>query len=375
MQTVNKKLLPARLESLDALRGFDMFWIMGAPAIVISLEQIFGGGFLTWLSEQMEHVEWNGLRIMDLVFPTFLFIAGCSFPLSLSKRREKGVSSSGIYKHIFVRAACMFFLGCVYNGLLNFDFEHMRYASVLGRIGLAWMFASIIYMNVRSVKARLLIPFLLLLIYSLIVGFIAAPDSPAGADIYSREGTVIGWIDRMFLPGKLFLGDFDPEGLLGIIPATATALFGMMAGELLQNKKEYTQNKMTVILLLGGVGLILLGLIVNIWQPINKSIWSTPFTLIAGGISMLCLTLFYWIIDVKGYKKWAFFFKIIGVNSLVIYLAQAIINFYGIGKYFLGGFASLFSENISVLILNVGYVAACWLFLYFLYKHKVFLKI
>lgn len=373
----NNELSNKRLDSLDAFRGFDMFWIMGAPAIIYALEGIFGGGVLEWLSEQMRHAKWDGLRIMDMVFPTFLFIAGCSFPFSFSKRRSSGGTNKSMYKHILKRAVILVLLGLVFNGLLKFDFEKLRVASVLGRIGLAWMFACLIYMNVSNHKIRIAIPFGIFLIYSLIIGNILAPDAVPGTDVYSIEGSIVGWIDRMFLPGRLHkAGLFDPEGLFAVIPAVGTALLGMLAGEIIQNKSNFTLNRVCLILLGSGISLILLGLIWNIWEPINKSLWTSSFALVAGGITVLCLLLFYWIIDVKGYKKWVFFFKIIGCNSLLIYLAQRMINFRYTNEFFLKGLSSMFSnEHIGALIIACGYVAVCWLFLYFFYKKKTFLKI
>ena len=364
-----------RLESLDALRGFDMLWIMGAPGIIEALKQLWGGDFLVWASHEMHHAEWHGLTIMDLVFPTFLFIAGCSFSLSLAKRRENGETNRRIYKHIGVRTCWMILLGCVYNGLLAFDFDNMRYASVLGRIGLAWMFAALIVMHVSNRKIRLLLPLAILLLYSLMIGTILAPDALPGTEIYSARGSVVGWMDRMFLPGKLYGGDFDPEGLLGIIPAVSTALLGMATGEVLLNKKGYTGSRICGLLAIYGSLLLSLGMIWSLFEPINKSLWSGSFTLISGGIALVFLLLFYWLIDIRGYKKWAFFFRVIGVNSLIIYLGQCIIDFGGIAHYFIGGLASLFEKEVSALILSLGYVSVCWLFLYFLYKQKVFLKI
>lgn len=374
MQT-EVKISSKRLDSLDALRGFDMAFIMGIPAIIACLEQLFGGAALGWLSEQMHHAKWDGLRIMDLVFPTFLFIAGCSFPLSLIKRREKGQSNSQIYKHIFTRVFWMILLGCVYNGLLKFDFEHIRYASVLARIGIAWMFASLIYMHVSNRKLIVALPFITLAIYSLVIGNVYAPDAEAGLNIYTPEASIVGWVDRMLLPGRLLRsGLFDPEGILSTIPAISTALLGMLAGDILQNDK-YNPNKKVCIFSLLGTSFIIAGVVLSIWEPINKALWSSSFTLVSAGISLLMLTLFYWIIDIKNIKKGFFFFKIIGMNSLVIYLGQQIISFKGISSYLFNGLASLFSENIGNLILSCGYVAVCWLFLYFLYKKNVFLKI
>ena len=174
-----------RLLSIDALRGFDMLFIMGGAALLVALAEWFPCSFTQALAEQMDHVEWHGLRHHDTIFPLFLFIAGISFPFSLAKQRQKGRSAWAIHRKVIVRGLMLVFLGVVYNGLLDFDFENLRYASVLGRIGLAWMFAALIFIH-TGWKARVGITALLLVGYWLVAGFIPAPDG-GGEDIFSAQ--------------------------------------------------------------------------------------------------------------------------------------------------------------------------------------------
>lgn len=148
---MEKQKQPQRLQSLDVLRGLDMFSIMGGHSLLLVLATSFPNPFFLAIAEQMEHVEWNGLHLIDIVFPLFLFIAGISFPFSLAKQREHKVKEADIYKKIISRGLMLVLLGFIYNGLLDFDFEHQRYASVLGRIGLALMFASLIFVNTRTI--------------------------------------------------------------------------------------------------------------------------------------------------------------------------------------------------------------------------------
>ncbi len=363
----------SRLQSIDALRGFDMFWIMGGPGIIASLYAMTGSGFLGAVNEQMEHVPWHGFHFMDLIFPLFLFIAGVSFPFSLAKRRANNQTNQQIHRHIFQRAILLFVFGLIYNGL--FRFEHVRFASVLARIGFAWMFGALIYMHTNKLKTRVIWAFGLLIFDSLLLSLALAPDAPAGTDIFSPEGNIAAWFDRMFLPGALYGGNFDPEGLLGLIPATSSALFGMLSGELLASSGKITSEKKA--LYLGGAGIVFLvgALLLNFVVPINKALWSPSFVLVTAGISLLLLALFYWIIDVKEYRKWSFPFQVIGLNSITIYMAQSIVDFWGISNFFLGGIASMFSKEAGGLILSCGYIAVCWLFLWFLYKKKIFLKV
>ncbi|MGM9760610.1 MAG: acyltransferase family protein, partial [Parabacteroides sp.] len=210
-----------RLQSLDALRGFDMLFIMGGAAFFVALATLFPCSFFEAIAEQMEHVEWNGLQHHDTIFPLFLFIAGISFPFSLEKQRLQGKSEAAIYQKIIRRGITLVLLGCIYNGLLDFDFAHQRYASVLGRIGLAWMFAALLFVRC-GVRARVATVAVLLVGYWLLLAFVPAPDG-GGADLFSMEGCLVGYVDRLLLPGRLHKVIHDPEGLLSTVPAIGTA--------------------------------------------------------------------------------------------------------------------------------------------------------
>jgi len=364
-----------RLQSLDALRGFDMFWIMGAEFVVVTLYGVFGGETLGWCSQQMEHAKWDGFRFMDLVFPLFLFIAGTSFPFSLENRRAKHESESKIRRHLLKRALTLVILGLLYNGLLMNAFDSVRFASVLAHIGIAWFLAAVIYMNIRKLYAVGIWIGGIVVGYGLLNLFVLAPDA-VGTNLFLAENNIVAQFDRWFLPGRLYGGNFDPEGLLSLIPAIATALLGMAAGDFLKNQGgKIIPSQKALILFVAGIGIILLGMLCSIVIPINKALWSSSFMLLAGGISLSLLAIFYWIIDVRQYTKWAFFFRVIGLNSIAIYMAQRIFNFQEVSNFFLGGIIALCSEPVGALISACGYVAVCWLFLYFFYKKNIFIKV
>jgi predicted acyltransferase len=373
METKNKSVIN-RLYSLDALRGFDMFWIMGGGGIFVALATITGWPVLKWWAGQLEHVPWHGFVFYDMIFPLFLFIAGISFPFSVAKRTALNESRKELYKHVIIRGLILVLLGILYNNAVKFNFGDLRYGSVLGRIGLAWMFAAIIFMN-TNLKFRIVWFWGLLLGYWFLLLLFPAHDLGSN-DIFSREGNFASYIDRMLMPGKLYLGNHDPEGLFSTIPAIGTALLGMFTGEFLLSK--YLQEKplrKVLYMLIAAVALMIIGKIWNHAFPINKNIWTSSFVIFVGGLSLLLFSLFYLVIDVWGYKKWAFFFAVIGMNPITIYMAGRIINFRTASKFFFGGFAAMLPETWSPFVDAAGVTAVGWVFLYILYRKKIFLKV
>ncbi|HUX94277.1 MAG TPA: DUF5009 domain-containing protein [Bacteroidales bacterium] len=364
-----------RLQSLDALRGFDMFWIMGGESIFVGLATLTGWPVLQWWSEQLDHVPWHGFHFYDMIFPLFLFVAGISFPFSLAKRIAMNDSRKSIYKHVISRGLLLLLIGIVYNNGINFDFAHMRYGSVLGRIGMAWMFAALIFMNTK-LTFRIIWIAGILIVYWLL--FLLFPAHDLGAtDPFSTQGNLAGYIDRLMLPGRFCCYEYgDSEGLLSTIPAICTALLGMLTGQFIGS--QYMINKplrRVLYMVFAAIVLIILGRIWNIAFPINKYLWSSSFVCFVGGLSLLLFALFYLIIDVWGYKKWTLFFVVIGLNPITIYLTGRIVNFGNANRFFFKGLTELMPETWTPLINGLGITAIGWIFLYILYKKKIFLKI
>jgi|AGTN01.3.fsa_nt_gi Uncharacterized conserved protein len=364
---------PERLKSLDALRGFDMFWIMGAEEVFILLGSLTGLPALQWWANQMSHVEWHGFHAYDMIFPLFLFIAGASFPFSTKKRLSVEGGRQSLYRHIFKRGLLLVLIGIIYNNGVSFDFANLRYASVLGRIGLAWMFAALIFINTKNRKTRVIWFWGLLIFYWLLFVLFKAPDL-GDPDRYSMRGNIASYIDRLLLPGSFCCFDYgENEGILALISATGTGLLGMLTGEvLLTNRKPMGK---VLYMAVAGVALMIVGQVWNLTFPINKILWSSSFVCWVGGLSMLLLALFYLIIDVWKFGKWAFFFVVIGMNPITIYLANQIIRWENANEFIFRGIANLFPEAWAPLLMSIGYVMIGWLFLYILYRQKIFLKI
>ncbi|MDW8851854.1 DUF5009 domain-containing protein [Flavobacterium sp. MMLR14_040] len=374
----------ARLISLDALRGFVMFWIMSGEHIIHALAKAAPTPIFIWMSSQLHHAEWNGITFYDMIFPVFLFVAGVSMPYSFEKKMQlagvktpqelPGSEKRKIYVSMLRRTCILLVLGFVVNGLLRFDgFDHTRFASVLGRIGLAWFFAGIIYLNFDFKKQ-------LIWFFAILIGYYAAmkwiPVPNFGAGVLTKEGSLEGYIDRLFLPGRLHSTVYDPEGIFSTIPAIATALLGVFTGTFLKGKSIFSIKVKLLLMALTALILIMAGLLWDLNFPINKHLWTSSFVCFVGGFSILFLVFFYLIIDFFGFHKWAFPLILIGSNSILIYIAaEGLIDFKHTADYVFGGLINFtplvwqpFFAALSVTIVQL-------ILLYFLYKRKWFLKI
>ena len=361
-----------RLLSLDVLRGFDMFFIMGGDALMAALAAAFGaanGAF----ARQFQHVPWAGLAFEDTIFPLFLFIAGVSFPFSLAKRLANGASKSAILLHTLRRGFTLILLGLVTYGLLNLDFAHQRVFGVLQQIGFAWMVAAILRLYLGW-RARTVIALTLLVGTSLLFSLVGAPDFPNAAH-FTAEGNLGCWFDRTVVGvNHLFLHRiYDPEGSAGFLTSIVTAMLGMFAGDFLRSPRSGSRKALG--LLAAAATLVVAGLLASLYVPVVKRLWTSSFVLVAGGYSAAMLALFYYVIDVRKIRFGTTFFRVIGMNAITIYMAQEIIDFNRASRFFVGGVASLLPGTWEAVGLRLGYVAVCWLFLYFLYKKNVFLKV
>ena len=366
----------SRLMSLDAFRGFDMFWIMGGEGLLCTIASILG---FPDFGKDFGHVPWEGLQFMDTIFPTFLFMAGASFPFSAAKSLERGMPRGQIARRALRRGVTLILLGLVYQGFLKeLDFATFRIPSVLGYIGFGWMVAAWIYLYVRSAKARIGVAFGILAAVTLVFGFIPAPDAAADAVKFSPEWHLGCWLDRTILGAHRLGGAnslFDNEGFGGLFCTIVTAMLGMFAGEIVRAGGVKATGRKASNLLVCAIICLVSGLALSMFYPIVKNLWSPSFVLVVGSYSFAMFAIFYWIIDVKGWSKWCFFFQVIGMNSITIYMAQRFVGFKTASAFFLGGVAGLMPDLWGQLVLKLGYIAACWLFLLFLYRKNVFLKV
>lgn len=366
----------SRLKSLDALRGFDMFWIAYPTypifhALLVALG--FGG---CWLDMQMEHPEWAGFTFYDTIFPLFLFMAGVSFPYSYASSKAKGLPPWRMVLRILTRAAVLFLLGSTINKSLQFEFSKLCLTSVIGRIGIAWAVAALFYMAFRW-RVRVGICAAILAVYGLVPLFVSAPGSPAGADPYAAANCIYWWMD-----GNVFPRPYIGRGAAGNFCMVATAMIGMFAGEWLRRESPgLTRGRKAGGLLLAAVPCLVVGLLwaycMGGWSvPIIKKIWTSTYALVAASYSLAMLALFYWIIDVKGHVAWSFPFRVIGMNALFAYLAsRTILPFHTEMNFLFGGVMRLCpTPEWGQFAGQLGYLTLYWLLLYYMYRKNIFLR-
>jgi predicted acyltransferase len=370
--TAVKPLSPAsnRVASIDALRGFDMFWITGGDALMYHLSRAAPLPLTIVLAGQFQHVEWEGFHFYDLIFPLFVFIVGLVLPFSLTRRLEAGANRRELYQHAGRRLFLLFFLGLLANGLLDFNFHDLRILGVLQRIAIAYFFATLLVMNFQ-VRGQAVATGLILLGYWAMMAWVPVPGFGRGN--FTMQGNLAAYLDQRFLPRPFCCYDYgDNEGIISNIPAIASCMLGALAGHWLRT--AYSPKRKLLGLVLAGAASLGAGWLWGLAFPIVKNIWSSSFVLFAGGWSLLLLALFYWIIDVLGYRKWAFVFTVIGANSITIYLARHFFDFKAVGLIFTHGFINYLGAWKPFAI-ELGSVVAGWLFLYYLYRQKIFLRV
>ena len=390
--------------SIDALRGFDMFWILGGDALVQAIHQMCGDRVTGALAEQFDHCAWEGFHAEDLIFPLFVFIAGISLVFSLTKTIEREGRSVAIQR-IVRRGLLLVLFGIVYYGGVHGGWDHVRLVGVLQRIGIAYVFAGLLFCFFKP-RGLIIACAAILIGYWALMTFVPIRDVHLDKASFARlaietgvsdehelfartTATVSGHfepgynladhVDFQYLPARKWDHYYDPEGLLSTLPAIATCLLGVFAGLLLRLRTVSDQRR--VALLIGsGIGLLALGFLWGLQFPIIKKLWTSSFVLVAGGWSMLLLAGFHWLIDLRGWKGWTAPFVWIGMNAITAYMAVNILNVRGLADRFVGGpVEKLLDVHIAAGLGNVvgtlGEIALVLLFTWYLYRRQIFLRL
>ena len=395
---------PARLMSLDALRGFDMFWIIGAGGVVRALDSMGDNPVVRLIAGQLTHKDWEGFAFYDLIFPMFVFIVGVSLVFSLSKAMAKEGRAASLRRVIF-RGLLLVVVGIFYYGGFSNDWPGIRVLGVLQRIGLAYLFGGLIYClaprgSVPAIAAGLLLGYWSLMALvpirdvtltrpamekltaslgttNAMMAFLQTTNRVTS--VYDKGRNLANHVDFLYLPGRLNDTYWDPEGLLSTLPAVASCLLGVCAGLLLRDSKKTDLGK--VKLLAGcGVGLVVLGFLWGTQFPVVKKIWSSSFVCVAGGYSCLLLASFYLIVDVWGIQKWCRPFVWIGMNPITVYVVENLIGFGRVANRFAGGDIKRYLNNHLVngmgdLLVAITGLALALLFCRFLYRRQIFIRL
>lgn len=359
-----------RVMSVDALRGFDMFWIMGGGEVVKQFIRLFSNPMPEGVEYQFEHVEWVGFAAWDLIMPLFLFIVGVALPLALSRRLEQGESAGRIYRHTFRRVVLLFLLGLIAQGnLLSFDLNRLHlYCNTLQAIAAGYLIATVAMLHLRkagqvALCAALLIGFWLLMTL--------VPVPGHGAGVLTPKGNLAMYIDEAIL--RRFRDGTPYTWILSSMGFGGTVLLGVFAGYILQSQRM-TQGRKALSLAGLGVALLAGGLIWGIWFPIIKHIWTSSFVLFAAGLSYLLLAAFYVLIDILQFKKWAFIFAVIGSNALLAYMAEGFVSARHIAEFLFGksalGWPPIYTFSFALLVF-----AFLWTILYALYRKRIFVRL
>jgi len=361
-----------RLMSLDALRGFDMFWIIGGYGIFAGLGKgLNSPWFNRHILPQIEHVRWEGFVAWDLIMPLFLFVVGAAMPFSFAKRRDRGESKTRLYIHILYRVVILWVLGMIAQGrLLEYDLSKLQlYSNTLQAIAAGYLIASLLLLNLR-LQWQVVVTGGLLLLYWGLLSLVPVPGNSEGH--FAEQGNLAIYIDRLIL-GHFQDGTNPPyTWILSSMTFATTVMIGAFAGQLLQS--NLGKIRKVLFLLAGSVVCIYLGWAWGFLFPIIKHLWTSSMVLYAAGWSLLLLALFYLVIDVLRLRFLAFFFVVTGMNAIAVYMATHVFDFRHLGDIFVGGMAKWTGDWHDFVRATAAF-AILWLVLCYMYRKKTFIKI
>ena len=303
-----------RLLSLDVFRGITV-----AAMILVNNPGDWGN-----IYAPLKHAEWNGCTPTDLIFPFFLFIVGVSIVFALDSIKSDINNHPKLIKSVLTRSLKLFSLGLILSLFPYFDFSTVRIPGVLQRIAVVYLVASLLFIKLKP-KSIIQIFALILIGYWLIMSLVPVPG--IGDANLGKDTNLGAWLDRALLTEAHLWKSaktWDPEGLFSTIPAIATGLFGVLIGAILKSKQRTEENKVVWLFFFGFLG-FLLGLIVDLFFPINKSLWTSSYVLYTGGLASMGLAFCYWLIDVRQITWFTKPFVIYGINAITVFFASGII--------------------------------------------------
>ncbi len=380
---------PERLVSLDAFRGFTI-----AGMILVN-----NPGSWSNIYPQLEHASWSGWTFTDFIFPFFLWIVGVSMTFSFAVRRSKGDDNTKLLLGVLRRSAIMFGLGLFLAGFPfgmlwghHFEWATIRIPGVLQRIAVCYLISSVIYLN-TSMRGVIAAIGALFVTYWLFMVYYPVPE--IGAGLFEKGRNFAAYIDSMFLTGHMWgaTKTWDPEGLFSTLPAIASSLFGAITGDYLR-QSPHDKTEKSVWMFVFGSGFLLLGAILDMWMPINKSLWTVSYTIFMAGWALCIFGIFYFLIDAKGIKKWAYPFIVYGMNAIFVFVLSGVVGrAMGLWKFNVllsdgtfkdvsiktiitqNLFEPFFSPLNASLMHAIVWISVMYLVVWVMYKRKWFVKI
>ncbi len=395
-----------RLVSLDALRGFDMFWILGADALVQALGEVNGSPVARFFAGQLDHRAWVGFTFYDLIFPLFIFISGASLVYSLTRQIEQHGRAAAA-RRVLIRGSLIFVIGIFYSGGFTNPWPDLRLLGVLQRIALAYTGAGLLFCFLQP-RALAAVGVALLLGYWALLTFVPIRDiqldqaalaarlghaKPTLAEVQTAFAAttarvtghfepgynLTNHLDFQYLGGRRYDTYYDPEGYLSTLPAIATCLFGVFAGLLLRRPDLEGARKLRALLIAGAVA-VALGWCWHLQFPVVKKIWTSSYVLVAGGYSLLLLGAFYYIVDLRQWRGWCVPFLWIGMNPITLYISSNVIGYRRQAARFVGGDikawldAGIGSGAGQGMLAIVG-LALMFVLARFLHQRQIFLRV
>ncbi len=360
-----------RLLSVDCMRGYTV-----AAMLMVNFP-----GNENFVYSTLQHSKWNGLTFTDIVAPFFLFIVGTSIVLAFSPKLEQGVPKSSFHKKIILRSLKIFAVGMFLNMLPDFNFGDLRWTGTLHRIAIVYLVCAFLFLYTNR-KQQIIIGSFILVAYWLVMTLIPTPGY--GKVMLEPGVNLAAWIDSKYLPGKMWQGTWDPEGILSTFPSFVSCITGMMAGYLLRNSKLIEWER-PIWLMITGIIMATLGYFWGLLFPVNENIWTSSFVLVTSGFAFLVLGASHYLTDLKEYTRYAKTGVVFGMNAITVYVLGDLLSlvFYqaklggdtinGWGTKFLTQIG--FEPKLASLMYAVTFVAICYLPCLWLYRKKIFIKL
>ena len=354
-----------RFVSVDALRGFDMFWIIGGDHLLRSLQKVHDSRMTRALAAQMEHAPWAGFRFYDLIFPLFVWIVGVAIPFSLPGVIARRGRSAAVAR-VVVRSVVLFLLGVLYTGGVARGFDNVYLAGVLHRIAVAYLFAGLLFCFLKPPALALVAGMLLLGYWALLT---VVPVPGIGPASYEQGRNLAYYVDQRWLPGRKFEGT-----ILSTMPAVANCILGVFAGLLLKDGRR-TDGRRVTLLIAGGAVALGVGCLWAVQFPVIKLLWTSSYVLVACGIGAILLGVFHLLTEVVGWQTWARPFVWIGMNAITIYIVTGVVDFRRLADRFVGGDVAVWLGRYAELMRSAAALGlALWL-VWFLYRRRIFLRL